>query len=516
MTKKALTSTISLILLALFTILGTGIAQEPSYGGTLRVALNSDPSNLDPHRSTAFITRVVLGSVVEGLYTLDEQYQPIPELAVGHEVSDDQLTYTINLREGITFHDGSPLTSEDVVDSLERWLELSSPGGNFSPHIESIQALDDYTVQLTFTQPIGQLLIAALAFSYQMAAILPSEQINALSEGDVIQQPIGTGPFSIASVQSGQQVRLERFEDYSAREEDPNGYGGRKVAYLDAVELITAPEAAIRAAGLEAGDYDFALNLPSDSLPRFSANPNIELYTPYQGSLDLVLNSSTGTLSDPQLREAFLAALDMESMMLAAFGDASLYRIDGSLWPQETAWYTDAGTENYNQQDIEKARALLEEAGYDGTPLRWMTTRENAGYYEVAVVASQLLEQAGFEIDLQVLDFATILSSRYDPTAWDVFQTGFSIQPDPTQYLPLDCEWAAFWCDPEKDRLLAELSEDLPFEERFETWEELQAYYWDFIPAIKVGDYFNLYGSSSQVHGYPSLNQVSWYNVWMD
>lgn len=504
------------IALALLALASLGHAQEPSYGGELRVAINSDPSNLDPHRSTAFITRVVLGSVTEGLFTLDEAYQPIPELAEGFEASEDRLTYTVTLHDGIEFHDGSEMTGEDVVASLERWLDLSSPGAVFSPDIESLTAVDDHTIEFRFREPIGQLLISALAFSYQGAAILPAEQIADLGEDGVIDVPVGTGPYRIADVREGDRVRLERFEEYDVRGEERDGYGGAKVPYLDAVVLITTPEAPVRAAGLEAGDFDFALNLPSDSLPRFEANPNIELYTPYQGSLDMVLNSDTGPLTDPVLRDAFLAALDMEQMMLAAFGDPTLFRLDGSLWPEETAWSSDAGTENYNQADPEKARELLEEADYDGTPLRWLTTRENAGYYETAVVAEQLLEDVGFVVELEVIDFASILSRRFDPTVWEVFQTGFSIQPDPTQYLVLDCDWAAFWCSEEKDRLLDALAEDMSFEERYEAWEELQEYYWEFNPAIKIGDYFNLYGSADYVEGYPSLNQVAWYGVWLD
>jgi len=504
------------LLLAVATLFSSASAQEPVMGGTLRVALNSDPSNLDPHRSTAFITRVVLGSVVEGLFTLDAKYQPIPELATGFEISDDRLTYTITLRDGVTFHDGSAMTSEDVVASLNLWLALSSPGRRYSPDIASFEALDDTTVQFVFTRPIGAVLLSALAFSYQSPAILPAEQIAALGEGDLIQVPIGTGPYRIAEVQQGNQVRLERFDDYASRDEPIDGYGGGKTAYLDEVVLITSPEAAVRAAGLEAGDFDFALNLPSDSLPRFSANPDITLYTPYQGSLDFALNSSTGLMSDPLIRQAFVAALDMDQMMLAAFGDPSLYRVDGGLWPTETAWWTDAGTGNYNQKDIEKARSLLEQAGYDGTPVRWMTTRENAGYYETAVVAEQLLEQAGFVVELEIVDFATILSRRSDPTVWEVFQTGFSIQPDPTQYLVFDCNWPAFWCDEEKDRLVEVLAADRPFEDRYAAWQDLQTYYWEYLPAVKVGDYFNLYGSSNRVQGYPALNQVIWYNVWMN
>ncbi len=516
MVSKGMRSLLRLVILGLLIFPVAAAQSEPSHGGTLRVAINSDPTNLDPHLSTAFITRVVISSVVEGLFALDETYQPIPDLATGFEASEDQLTYTIALRDDVVFHDGTGMTSADVVASLGRWLDVSSPGRNLSPDIVSFEALDDYTVEFTFSRPIGALLVSALAFSYQMPAILPASQVEGLEEGTVLQQPIGTGPFRIASVAAGSQIRLERHEEFATRSDPTDGLGGAKTAWLDAVVLHVAPESAVRAAGLEAGDFDFALNLPTDGLPRFEANPNLTLYRPYNGSLDMVLNSRLGPLSDSLLRDAFVAALDMESMMMAAFGDPSLYRIDGGLWPQETAWWTQAGVEDYNQADVARAAELIQEAGYDGTPIRWLTTRDNAGYYEHAVVATELLTQAGFVVELEVVDFATILSRRFDETAWEVFQTGFSIQPDPTQYLVLDCEWPAFWCDEEKDRLLEELSLDAPFEERYAIWEELQTYFWDFKPSVKVGDYFNLYGSTSNVHGYASLNQVFWHNVWMD
>ncbi len=494
---------------------GVAHAQTPKRGGTLRVAVNSEPTNLDPHRSTAFITRVVLGSVVEGLYTLDEKYEPIPDLAERLEVSEDKLRYGITLRKGVKFHNGKEMTSADVVASLNRWLAISTPGKNLRPDVASVAAQAADRVELRFKRPIGQLVISALAFSYQFAAILPEEQVKEAGSDKVIKEPIGTGPFRIASVQPGRAIRLERFPDYASRNEPIRGYGGGKTAYLDAVVLYPTPEAAVRVSGLEAGNFDFVLNVSADSYDRLKANPLLQLFTPYSGSQDVVLNNKAGVLVDKRVRQAFLAALDMDLMLRAAYGNPAFYRTDAGLWPKETAWWTDAGKEHYNQKSPQKAKRLLAEAGYKGEPLRWLTTKENAGYYEMAVVAKQQLEQAGFKVDLQVLDFATVLSRRFDPNVWEVFQSGFSIQPDPTQYLVFDCKWPAFWCDARKNELLDQLTQELPVARRRALWQTLQRHYWEEVPAIKVGDSFFLYGASAKVSGYQSLNQVFWYNVWL-
>ena len=139
-------------------------------------------------------------------------------------------------------------------------------------------------------------------------------------------------------------------------------------------------------------------------------------------------------------------------------GNKDFYRIDGGLFfPEQTAFYSTAGVAAYNQKDKEKARRLLKEAGYTGQPVRWITTREYEWMYKSALVAKQQLEEVGFKVDLQVLDWATLVQRRNKPELFDVFSTGFTLNADPALATSLQCDWPGWWCNEEKDKLLAEM-----------------------------------------------------------
>ena len=488
---------------------------EGQMGGTLRVALDTAPPNVDAQQSTAYITRTITSSVVEGLFTLDEEYAVMHQLADDYEASEDGLVYHIDLRQGVMFHNGDEMVAEDVVASLERWFEITSPGSAYSPSIDSISALSDHEVEIEFNEPIGHLVVASLAFSYQAPSIHPKEQIEETGD-DTMRQPIGTGPFMLTEVDLDREIVLERFDDYVGRDEPSDGYGGRKVAYLDSIVFTPTPEAAVRMSGLEAGDFDFAIALGRDDFQRLEDNPDTAAIVPFQGSTDIGLNNQAGLFADRTIRQAFQAALNMEDILTAAFSSDQFFRLDPGIWPQETVWWTDAGSEYYNQSDPERAAELLEEAGYDGTPIRWVTTEAGTQGHTIAVAATPQLEEAGFTVEFDTVDWATLLSRVYEPEEFDCWGTGFSIQPDPTQYLIFDCEFASAWCDDRKDELFAELQSEVDFDRRYEIWEELQEYYWTEAPSVKLGDYFNLHGIRSNVQGYAAMNQMFWYNVWLD
>jgi peptide/nickel transport system substrate-binding protein len=488
---------------------------EGQMGGTLRVALDTAPPNLDSQFSTAYITRSITGSVVEGLFTLDDEYDVIPQLAESYEASEDNLQYHFTLREGVLFHNGDELTADDAVASIQRWLDITTPGAAYSESIDSIEALSDYELEIQFNEPFGHMVVAALAFSYQAASIHPQEQIEEIGDG-TMSDPIGTGPFRVVSADLDREIVLERFDDYVSRDEPSQGYGGQKTAYLDSVVFIPTPEAAVRMSGLEAGDYDFAIALSRDDFPRLEDNPELQPIVPFQGSTDIGLNNQAGLFADRRVRQAFQAALNMEEILMAAFANEQFYRLDPGLWPQETVWWTDAGGEYYNQNDPERAAELLEEAGYDGTPIRWLTTEAGTQGHTIAVAATPHLESAGFAVEYDTVDWATLLSRVEDPEAFDCWGTGFSIQPEPTQYLIFDCDFASAWCDDHLDDLLQQLKEEPDFDRRYEIWEELHEYYWQEAPAVKLGDYFNLHAARSNVRGYAEMNQMFWYNVWLE
>ncbi len=489
-------------------------------GGTLRVGLSDVPASLDPHQNTADITRDITNNVVENLFTMDAAFSVVPDLAESFEASPDSLTYTITLRPGVTFHNSKEMTVDDVIASLNRWMALSTPGRTFSPSLDTITSPAEGVVELKFTNPIGHLLIAAMGFSYASAAILPKEQIDEVGTEGMIVEPIGSGPYKLESADLDKEIRLVRFEEYVPRTDPPSGMGGAKTAYFDEIVLIPTTEATVRASALEAGDLDFVTYLLLDDYARLQENAEVQTILQFYGSADFAFNNSEGLLTDKRIRKAIQAALDCDDLMFASFGSEEFYELDPGLYPKETPWWSDAGAENYNQNDPDKARQLLTEAGYDGTPIVWMSTEQGSDAYKRAIAAKAQLENAGLTVEVEVMDWATLTERRRDPAGgWNVFGTALDPQPDPTQYVVFDCGWYSFWCDdPTKDELMESFKLETDLEERFAIWEELQAHYWEEAPAFKVGNFYNLHAAAKGLRGYVPLggSQIFLYNVWLE
>jgi len=170
----------------------------------------------------------------------------------------------------------------------------------------------------------------------------------------------------------------------------------------------------------------------------------------------------------------------------------------------------------YNQRDKEKARKLLKEAGYAGQPLRWIVTTEYEHHYKPSVVAKSQLEEAGFKVDLQVSDWATVVSRRNKPELWDAFTTAFIFQPEPSVAAQVLCDWPGWWCAPEKDQLLQALARESDVKKRQAIIEKLQTVFYADAARIKVGDYFRLDARRKEVQGYEPGPFMHFWNVWLD
>jgi peptide/nickel transport system substrate-binding protein len=263
-----------------------------------------------------------------------------------------------------------------------------------------------------------------------------------------LEEFIGTGPYMFVDRQADAFIRMARFEDYVGLEGEPNGYAGSKAAYIDELEFIPVPDEAARIAGLQAGEYHYLESIVSDQYNTLKDDPNVvaEILPP-SGWDVMVLNTESPLMSDVTIRQAFVAAINCDEVALAANGEG-FYRLDPSFMLQETVWHSTVSEELYNQGDPERCQELLDQAGYDGTPLRFMTTQEYLDQYNMAVVARQQLEAGGFIIEeLEIFDWATVNERRTDPELWDVFTTGFSFRVDPIQMPPLSgCSWPGWWC----------------------------------------------------------------------
>jgi peptide/nickel transport system substrate-binding protein len=489
--------------------------ETPRTGGVLKVAMIGEPPALDLHWTTAVITQQISWHVFETLYTYDRNYTPIPMLAEGHTVTDGGRRYTIALRKGVRFHNGKEMTSADVVPSLNRWGKISTPGKALWKNVEAVEAKDPYTVVIHLKEPSGSLLFG-LGRPNSGAAIYPKDVVAAAGDGQ-IKDNIGTGPYRFVEHKPDRHIKLARFKDYVARTDAPEGYGGKRTAYTDEILFIPVPDVAVRLAGVETGEYHFAQQIKPDQYERIKGLAAVEarIVKPY-GWITAVPNHKEGVMANKKLRQALQAALDMEPIMGAAMGNKDFYRLDGAVgFPEQTLWYSTAGLAGYNQRDKEKARRLLKESGYAGQPVRWITTREYDWMYKTALVSKQQLEEVGFKIDLQVLDWATLVQRRNKPELFDVFSTGFTFTADPALATALQCGWPGSWCHEEKDRLLQDLARESDAKKRKALIDRIQAIFYDDVGRIKFGDYFLLDVTRKELRGFRSTPELYFWNAWL-
>jgi peptide/nickel transport system substrate-binding protein len=493
----------------------TGEFADAAYGGELRIALIDEPPTFDIHQTTTSTTAFVSWHIFEALFTWDADLNVIPEIPEEYTVSSDGLTYRFKLREDMLFHDGEPLTAEDVVASIERWGRLVGLGRSLMEAIDEFVIEDDRTFEIHLKEPFGSLPVA-LARQNEGCAIYPKWVMDEDGD-DPIQTLIGTGPYRFIEHLPDQHILLERFEVYTPAPGEVDGYAGPKHRFLDQLIFIAVSDEASRVAGLQAGDYDFLESISPDQIEELENSPDViverDLACCYP---NLVINQQSDLMQDQQIRKAVQLALDHEPILQAGYGDG-YYRLDPSLLMQETPWHSLAGAESFDVHDLELAAQLLADAGYGGTPVRFMVTQAYRDLYNSSVVIAQQLEDVGFEVDMQVMDWATLSDRRNDPDIWDLYLTLATFRPDPIMR-NLTCDAAGWWCDEEKEELLHLVQVEGDFDERYAIWEQIQQKFYDQVPRIKIGDTFSVLARSPRVHNFPEITQLqpAFWNSWVN
>lgn len=488
-------------------------AESGKMGGTLKVVIDADPPTIDPHASSTTLAFVVGYHMFEGLYSLDKSLKPIPMLAVDlPKLSSDKLVYTFALRKGLKFHNGNKLTARDVVASIKRWGSMSKYGKSIFKKVKSIKALDNSTIELKLTKPTGTTLVS-LAMPNGGAFIYPKELCEKYPDKPLAEF-VGTGPFRFVEWKPNQYIKMVRYEDYIPVKVPASGFGGKKVAYVNELRFVPISDEAVRLTSVEGGEYDFADFVPVDEFERLKREKSIQtLPSKPRAWFAFNFNKRDRVMSRQKMREAFLAALDMGPVLAAGYGDKAFWRLDPSLMLKEQVWWSKVGKDKYNQGDIKKAKKLLKEAGYKGEEIIWMSGQLE---YNLSLAAKNQLEKAGFNINLQSMEWATLSSRRKNPKLWDVFSTGMTLKPDPTMFTALNPKYAGWWESPRLMALLDNMASETNFKKRYVIMEKIQKLFYEEIPTIKVGDYANLRIASKNVHGFKNMNEIFFWNVWKD
>ena len=506
-----------LVLTALLALLLSG-AWAQNFGGTLNVAVSEPVPSLDIQRAiTPGIVNVLI-NVYEPLVTKDFGGTVLPALARAWEVSDDQLTYTFHLLEGVKFHDGSDMTADDVVASLERMRSVTGTSWE-TRDIESIEKVDDFTVRVHLSLPFTGLL-DRLATAPSGWGIMPEEVARRMFDSEITgADVVGTGPYRLAAWADQQWWELEKFADYHGQFTGPSDHkSGERAAYLDRIRVTRVAEAGTRLAGLLAGDYDFVDDLSGDDLPLLERNPDLDFQL-MQAALGwyVKFNAVEGPMANETLRRAVRSAIDPEEIM-AGFGDPRTWELN--LYPRfhtSSPYYLDDNTARYFPNDLDLARALVAQSGYAGEPIRFYASRDLAGWYIQAIGMMPALEAIGLNVELIVVDRAAQLDLTRDPANWEM-KTSFSTPIRRAGVLGFHGihrrgdRWN--WSDAEHQYWESVLFRDL--DRRDDAIRRLVEIELERAGQIWLGHTASLRGFQDNVHGAPNSHYLTFWTMWKE
>ncbi|MEO6013971.1 MAG: ABC transporter substrate-binding protein [Devosia sp.] len=492
------------------------LVSSANAAGTLRYAAVSEPAPLDVMLTTATVTLTIGMHVFEGLYTMDAHNEAQPMLAEGETLSDGGKTIVITLRKGVHFHNGKEMTSDDVVASLTRWAKYGVRGKLLFTEGATVAASGPYEITITLPEPNGawKNLLGQLEGG---GAIYPSEIASKATETPIEQVDyIGTGPYKFSDWRPNRYVELVRFDGYNARDDASDGYAGKRVANFDTIRFIPVPDVGTRVSGIQAGDYDYAETISGDLYDQLSGDPSVVVRKSGAPLFGLFfMNSKAGIFKDNYpLRRAVQEALGKDAALRVSFGPEALWNAQGSLFPEGNFWHSDAGVDAYNTHDAAKAKEMAVAAGYDGTPIRLLTSTNYQTHFDQATVFVKQLAEAGINVQMIVVDWATLLKMRAEPEQWDIFVTHHGVAPDPILMTFLNDGYPGWWASPEITALKKEFTSTADLDKRKAVWDKIQALFYEQVPAIKVGDGYAYDLMSPKLEGMgPSMFWPTFWNA---
>ena len=384
-----------------------------------------------------------------------------------HEVSSDQLMHTFTLRDGLAWHDGQPVTADDCVASVKRWAAKDSTGQKLMTFVDGMEVKDTKTFVMKLKSPTGLVLLGLGKPSSNVPFMMP-KRVAETDPNTQISDFTGSGPFVFKRDEwkPGDKTVYVKFDKYKPRAEPASGLAGGKVVKVDRVEwrAISDHQQAVNA--LLAGEIDLSEAPPHDLLSFATKDPNIKAVEWNVGGNQYTFrpNWLHKPFDNPKVREALLYAFNQEDFLKANIGDVEYYKLCKSYFPCGSALATTKGMDALLESNFKKAQELLKEAGYDGTPIVLMHSTDLHVLTNLAPVAKSLMEKAGFKVDMQSMDWQTLVARRAKkdlPTAggWHAFLTSW-VSADITNpifmgFMNAACDKAMFgWpCDAELEKL---------------------------------------------------------------
>lgn len=483
----------------LASLCGLPALAQAQQGTVLKAVLEAEPTIFDPHFTTAYVSRTFGYAVYDTLFALDAKGAVKPQMVDTYTVSDDKLTWTFTLRDGMLWHDGKPVTAADCVASLKRWMPKASLGRIMSNAVASIDATDARSFTIRLKEPFGLMLDVLGRPNAPVPFMIPA-RLAATPGSERITEVVGSGPFKFRQdlYRPGDQVVVERFKDYKPRSEPADFLAGGKVAKVDQVVFKTMPDAATAASALQTGEVDF-LQYPSfDLLPVIEKNKQLKVVS-FQGDQTFQgyfrINSLAKPFDDPEIRRVLWRLVD-QSSVLEALGLSEQYMKKGcrSFFMCGTPYETTAGGDIGLNPSIEAAKAALKKTKYAGETIVVLQATDIDAPRVSSAVLADLLTQAGFKVDLQAMDWGTLLARRAKKDGWHVFgvhASGFDLGfPLTHLYIANNCaDYAGWHCDPRLTDKLAQFAKASDETERKAIAADISKIAYEITPAVMWGQF---------------------------
>jgi peptide/nickel transport system substrate-binding protein len=444
------------------------VGPEPARAQTtLKVVMHSDLKILDPIWTTAYIVRNHGYMVYDTLFAMDAKGEIHPQMVDKYELSADKLTYTMTLRDALVWHDGAPVTAEDCVASIKRWAAKDSMGQKLMTFVKDLVVVNPKTFRIALKEPTG-LVLGALGKPSSNVPFMMPKRVAETDPNTQLSDTTGSGPFVFKRDEwkPGDRAVYVKFDKYKPRPEPASGLAGGKVVKVDRVEWRSIPDHQTAINALLAGEIDMLESPPHDLYPVLKQDANVRLFTanPLGNQYTFRFNVLHKPFDNAKVRQAVFYAFNQEDFLKGVIGDPAYYKTCKSFFPCGSPLATTKGMEGLLESNFERAKALLKEGGYDGTPIVLMHSTDLAVLNNLAPVAKNLLEKGGFKVDMQSMDWQTLVARRAKkdaPTAggWHAFLTSWVaadiLNPVMMGFMNASCDKAMFgWpCDKEIETL---------------------------------------------------------------
>ncbi len=475
---------------------------------TLKVVMHSDLKVLDPIWSSAYIVRNHGYMVYDTLFAMDDDFQIKPQMVDKYDVTADKLTWTFTLRDGLAWHDGNPVTTDDVIPSIKRWAARDAMGQKLLASTKEFKAVDAKTFQIVLSEPFGQV-IESLGKPSGVPPFIVPKRVAETDPFKQVEDYTGSGPFILKRDEwkPGEKTVYLKNPNYKPRSEPMSGLAGGKVVTLDRVEWVWIPDSETQINALLKGEIDMVESVNHDSLPLLERDKNIRVIKgKTSNQYTFRPNWLVAPFNNPKIRQAAMVALSQEEFLQANVGDSRYYRTCKALFTCGTPLASTVGMDDVLNGNAGKAREMLKEAGYDGTVVVIPQPADLGVLKQLPVVAKAQLEKAGFKVDIQPMDWnsmVTRLITKKGPPSeggWSAYLTSWVqvdiLDPLMAPFLAANCEKArAGWpCDEEMEKLRDKYARATTPAERKAVADEVQRQNVKVVAHVPVGEWLGASG----------------------